>query len=395
MALENVRMLVPVSALALLVTIAGCSGPYQAPLAKRSINRERDVQEARVDRGATEESDLVVQEPPIRAAVIAPADAPTARTSPTDAIATAQFRERALGILTAAASGEDSEQRANAIEALIPTPARLKPLLGPALADQNPGVRGIAAMAVGRARITDLAPLVGPLLSDPVPQVRANAIYALVRCGQDVDPTPLGEMLYDPSPLARAQAAYVLGELGEQSAIGPLRDAQRKGMPRAAPGAVRMMELQMAEARTKLGDDDALIDIRTALFPARNEDLEATALAAQIVGQVGDQAAIDRLMYLTAEWDRDRQPLPAEIRLTAAGSLAKLGHRQGSFIALQYCKNPRDVLRAQAAHVLGETGWQENLPTLTPMLDDPSGRVRVAAASAVAKITGASALPGQ
>jgi hypothetical protein len=43
-----------------------------------------------------------------------------------------------------------------------------------------------------------------------------------------------------------------------------------------------MMELQISEARVKLGDEEALIDIRAALFPARSEDLEATALAAQI-----------------------------------------------------------------------------------------------------------------
>lgn len=368
--------------------LAACSGPYQQPLARRQIDdsRSRDTVEA----PRTDDDPIVVDELPIR-----PVAQPAQTGSPAgmNPVAMSQLRERAIAILNASAASTLPEERANAIEALIPMPARLKPVATAGLTDQNPGVRAIAAMAVGKARLREIAPLVRPLLSDPLPQVRANAIYALMRCDEPVDPTPLAEMLSDNSPQVRAQAAFVLGELGEKSAIGPLREAQRRGMPKAAPGSVRAMELQMAEARAKLGDDEALIDIRTALFPARPEDLEATALAAQIVGQIGDRGSTDRLMYLTAEWDQNRQPMPAEIRLAAAGSLARLGHRQGSFIADAYKANTNDVLRAQAAIVLGETGWTDNLASLTPMLEDPSGRVRVAAAAAVTKITGGLVLP--
>ncbi len=373
---------------AALMLAAGCSGPYQAPLARRTMNKDADRVETR-DTRDTRESDLIVQEQPIRV----PAQTPVAVPAATDPVAAAQLRERAMTILLAGTRSQSPEERANALEALIPMPARLKPAAAAGLADPNPGVRAIAAMAVGKARLADLAGQVRPLLSDPLPQVRANAIYALMRCDQPIDPTPLAEMLRDPSPQVRAQAAFVLGELGEKSAIGPLREAQRQGLAKAATAAVRMMELQIAEARVKLGDDDALIDIRTALFPARSEDLEATALAAQIVGQIGDKGSIDRLMFLTAEWDRDKQPLPAEIRLAAAGSLARLGRRQGAFIAEQYKASPNDVLRAQAAVVLGDTGWTDNLASLSPMLEDPSGRVRVAAAAAVARITGNIAQP--
>ncbi len=354
------------------VSLVACSGPYQQPLARRQINPDTHTHSSH-----DAESGLVVNEP-----VIPAGDSLAERT-----IAYAQLRERAFGLLLSAASGESAEERANAIEALIQSPPRLKGVAGAALADSSPAVRGIAAMAVGKARLTELASQLRPLISDQFPQVRANAIFALLRCDQPVDPTPLAEMLNSPRPQVRAQAAFVLGELGEKSAVGPLREAHRHGLAKASPAAVRLMELQIAEARAKLGDDDGLIDIRTALFPARAEDLEATALAAQIVGQIGDRASVDRLMYLTAEWDRDKQPLPAEIRLAAASSLAKLGRRQGSFIADQYKANESDILRAQAALVYGDTGWLENLPTLTAMLDDPSGRVRVAAASAIVRIT--------
>lgn len=354
---------------------AGCAGPYQAPLARRSIERDR---EPTVDRDPTDTHRERVERQ----------ERDISRTPPTqrDPAIIVQMRERALMLLSAAAGGATPEERANALEALTLAPGRLNTVIGQSLTDPNPGVRGVAAMAVGRARLRSATALVQPLLSDPSPLVRSAAIYALLRCEQPVDATPLAEMLMDSDPLVRAQAAFVLGELGEPSALGPLRDAARRSLPRASPAAVRLMDLQIAEARIKLGDDTALVDVRTALFPARPEDLEAVALAAQIAGQVGDRSSIDRLVFLTAEWDRDRRPMPAEIRLAAAASLAKLGRRQGSFIADIYRKNEQDTLRAHAAVVYGETGWPENLDVLNEMLQDPSGRVRVAAAAGIVKI---------
>ncbi|MBX3402291.1 MAG: HEAT repeat domain-containing protein [Phycisphaeraceae bacterium] len=359
----------------LLGIAAGCAGPYQAPLARRSVEKdreptvERDPTDAHRERVERQERDI-------------------SRTPPTqrDPATIVQMRERALMLLSAAAGGATPEERVNALEALTLAPGRLNAVVGQSLTDPNPGVRGVAAMAVGRARLRSASGLVQPLLSDPSPLVRSAAIYALLRCEQPVDATPLAEMLMDSDPLVRAQAAFVLGELGEPSALGPLRDAARRSLPRASPAAVRLMDLQIAEARIKLGDDTALVDIRTALFPARPEDLEAVALAAQIAGQVGDRSSIDRLVFLTAEWDRDRRPMPAEIRLAAAASLAKLGRRQGSFIADIYRKNEQDTLRAHAAMVYGETGWPENLDVLNEMMQDPSGRVRVAAAAGIVKI---------
>lgn len=363
------------SATGLLSIAAGCTGPYQAPLARRSIEKdrehavERDPAQTHRERAERQERDI-------------------ARTPPTqrDPAAVVQMRERALMLLSTAAGGANPEERANALEALTLAPGRLNAVVGQSLTDPNPGVRGVAAMAVGRSRLRSVSGLVQPLLSDPSPLVRSAAIYALLRCDQPVDATPLAEMLVDSDPLVRAQAAFVLGELGERSALGPLREAARMSLPKASPAAVRLMDLQIAEARIKLGDDSALVDIRTALFPARPEDLEAVALAAQIAGQVGDRSSIDRLVFLTAEWDKDRRPMPAEIRLAAAASLAKLGRRQGSFIADVYRKSDQDTLRAHAAVVYGETGWPENLDVLNEMMQDPSGRVRVAAAAGIVKI---------
>jgi HEAT repeat protein len=298
-----------------------------------------------------------------------------------------ELRERAIGLLTAAATGKSAEPRANAIEALSAVPTRLEPFVRAALVDENLAVRTVGAMMVGRAKLTASAPFVVPLLRDESPMVRAAAMYALNRCGHPVDMTPLADLLQDSSPRVRAHAAFVLGEAGEASAIALLREAGKDPMPRAALPEVRLMQLQMAEARIKLGDDDALHEVRAALYPARSEDLEATALAAQIVGQVRDKASMEQLILLTAMKDDAGRLMPPEIRLAAAGSLARLGQPKGSFIAREYAASDHATQRAQSAYVFGETGQMGNLVPLATLMDDRNELVRVAAAAAVLKIT--------
>lgn len=311
-----------------------------------------------------------------------------------DPLARATLRERALALLVNAANSGLPEERANAIEALQVSPGRLYPLLDNALADPNVAVRTIAAMTVGRARIEAAANKVRPLLSDSAGQSRAAAMFALKRCGENVDLTPMAALLGDPDLRVRAHAAFLLGELGEASAIGLLRDAARRSPGKASGSQIRISDLQIAEARIKLGDEGPLQEVRAALFPAKPEDLEATALACQIVGQVKDQASVNRLIVLTAAQDDSKQFMPGEIRLGAAAALARMGQRQGSYIADQYRTNSRDPLRAQAAFVYGETGLVENLPVLEQMTSDSSPQVRVAAAAAIVKITEANGEAG-
>jgi HEAT repeat protein len=308
------------------------------------------------------------------------------------AAAQSELREQALALLVQIASQGPDEARANALEALSGTPARLGGVIEPALAAKSAGVRGVAAMVVGRARLAPVAELCRPLLNDSSVMVRAGAVYALRRSGMDVDPTLLADMLFDPSPRVRAHAAFILGELGDKSAVPMIRESLRErgpGAARAAQGELRAMELQMAEARVKLGDDTALSEIRTALFPARAEDLEATVLACQIVGQIRDQQYANQLINLTKQKDDAGSPMPPEVRLAAAGGLAKLGKqpRNAAVVGREYAQHENDAVRAQAAFVLGESRDTESLPTLERLLSDPVNRVKVSAAAAIVKIT--------
>lgn len=304
-----------------------------------------------------------------------------------DPITASELRERALDILTAAATDPVPQLRANAIEAMAFTPLRIEPLIASALRDENPGVRSTAAVVVGKAGLRQSA-AVRPLLTDPSPYVRASAMYALIRTGADVDRTPLGGLLLnDPSPRVRAHVAFLLGEIGEKSALGLLKEAARTQVPRAPAAEVRLLNMQIAEAMVKLGEESQIESIRAALYPSRPEELETTALAVQIIGQLRDRGAMDELVVLTAMVDQQGNRMPAEVRLAAAGALARIGLRRGTFLADEYISHELPALRAQAAHVYGEIGYTGNLHKLEKMLGDPNGMVQVAAAAAIVKIT--------
>ncbi len=305
------------------------------------------------------------------------------------------IRERAVSVLSDAALGSNALLRANAIEGISRIKSRAKPIIAAGLTDENLGVRTVAAIEVGRQQIKGLAASVKPLLNDQSPYVRAAAIFALVRCGEKVDQTPLASIiLSDDSPRVRAHVGFILGELGNKSAMGLLRSAWAAPMPRADPSQVRLFHLQLAEAMIKLGDDDQLHTVRAALYPSRPDELEAVALAAQILGEVHDMRSTPELINRVRFVNEEGQQLPAEIRLAMAAALAKLGHREGWFVADEFLMSDLAVLRAQAAHVYGVTGFGMNLSKLDKLMGDEEGIVRVSAAAATLELLSGSSMAG-
>lgn len=309
----------------------------------------------------------------------------TTATLAADPAKRSALRQSAIELLSEAALGSDPLLRANAIEGLHSAPDRLEGIVRAGLHDENLGVRFVAAMTVGKLKLRESLVFVEPLLEDSSRIVRAAAIYALRQNGRNADPSLLATMLQSRDTTERAQAAYILGELGDASAIGMLRSAARRGAPLASMIEDRLVRLQIAEALVKLGDVESIETIRAALFPSRPEDLEATALAVQIIGNVNDRRSIDQLVYLTAREGDEK--LPAEVRLAAAHSLAKLGNRRGAFIAEELWKDPNPAIRAQAAFVLGETVAPGNLDKLEQLMADPVGFVRVAGATGALRAT--------
>lgn len=304
-----------------------------------------------------------------------------------------QLRENAIELLTKEATGSDwAAVRANAIEALASAPSRLRPVLPLALEDGNLGVRSVALMAMGRLRMCDLADFAQELADDRSPFVRASAVYALHRCERDRSPEPLAAMLFGADdPKVRAHAAFLLGELGDRSAAPMLRQAAAARAPqRARDIEARLMQLQIAEALAKLGDSSQLHTIQAALFVSRPEELEATALAVQILGELRARVSENDIRNLIAYRDETNRPMPPEIRLSAALALAKLGRTEAVTVGRDLVRHEDGQVRALAAMVLGEAGLEEDLGTLERMLADENGLVRVSAAGAILNSLGSS-----
>lgn len=297
-------------------------------------------------------------------------------------------REGAIERLERLARHADPVIRGNALEALLDAPGRASPWLERGLSDQSPGVRATALMGIGRAGRAELAQQAKPLLRDRSPWVRLSAAYALAANG-DSSGTPeiVRALMESDDPRLRAQAAFVLGELGNPSALPLLREAAARSMPLAPEGQVRLMGLQMSEAMVKLGDENQIQPIRAALYPASARELEATALAARILGEVQDFASETQLAFLTARLDERGNMLPPEVRLAAVYALAQLGKTQGDGIALAYLDDQRASVRGLSALALGEIGKTAHLDEVAVLLDDPDPSVRVHAAAAVVRLT--------
>jgi HEAT repeat protein len=323
--------------------------------------------------------------------------------NPKDQVAVSAVRERAIGVIQEQIASETPQFRANAVEAALYSPERLRPVIEKGLVDQNAGVRAVAAMTIGKGRIKKLAPQVRSLLQDPNPYVKSGAIFALARCGLAVERSPLANLLLnDPSPQVRAQVAWILGELDDTSAVPLLKQSLKEGMPTASPLQVRLFELQVSEALIKLGVQRQRPPVRAALYPSNQDELEAVVLACQILGDVGDRESIHQLISLSeykeeiivqktygeAKVDRVEKGngYPPEVQLAIAGALATLNHGDGTFIADRYAAHKSALVRSQAAYVYGQIGRIENWGKLDSMMtNDTYPGVRVTAAAAVLK----------
>lgn len=320
---------------------------------------------------------------------------PSVQVPPLDPLAAAELRERALALLERAAADPNPALRANAIEGLTLAPARAQAIVSRALRDENVGVRSVAAMTVGRAPLPALAEEARTLASDAAPFVSCAAIFAMNKNGINADRTPLAtSLLNDPSTRIRSHAAFILGELADPSALAPLKEAARRPVSQASESEYKLMQLQIAEAMVKLGDSTQLNTLRAALYPSQPGELEGTALAVQILGQLRDRESIPNLVYLSARRDSGGRPMPAEVRLAVAAALARMGMNQGDFVADEFFADRNPALRAQAAYVYGETALSTNLAKLAKLMDDQDGAVRVAAASAIIKIGSTGLAPG-
>ncbi|MCH8005049.1 MAG: apolipoprotein N-acyltransferase [Planctomycetes bacterium] len=294
------------------------------------------------------------------------------------------LRQAALVLLKHAAKSPEALVRANAIEAMHHAPEHLQPLVESGVRDPNRGVRFVAAMTIGTARMESVAPLLMPLLEDESLSVRAAAIFGLRRCGLSVDLLPLASLIRSEDPEVRGNTALVLAALGNPSAIPMIRQAVGRGMKRVAAARVKMVDLQLAETMVKLGKEGEIEAIRAALF-GPGDQAEITALACMMCGRLGDERVVPNLQRLARQRGKFQQP--AEVRMAATWALARINPAQAPIdVPLSYTDSQQGQLRAQAALTLGEIVSQASVRPLGMLLKDPDPLVQVAAASALLKI---------
>ena len=290
------------------------------------------------------------------------------------------IRVSAVDLLMQASQSEDPLLRANAIEGLQPMAEQLDEVVRFGMTDENEGVRFIAVLSVGMQKLCTLSHLVRPMLDDASPSVRAAAMFSLERCGQEVDLSPLARMVLGGDPTAKANAAFVLGEIGNPSAIPLIRNGVGRRMGLIEQARVQAIDLVMAEAMVKLGDASEQEVIRAALF-SPSERGELTALACQMLGELGDTMMVQNLHDL-ATGQGPRQP-GIEIQLVASEALARLDpNRVPVEFVLEQIQHPAPGIRAQAASVLGTLDSARFGPQLSMLIRDQDPRVQVAAAAA-------------
>jgi HEAT repeat protein len=273
-------------------------------------------------------------------------------------------------------------------------------VVGNALADPDPLVRAFAAHTLGALRTKKaLIPLSNPnVIGDDDWRVRVNAAHSLGRLGDRAAIRPLAGLKDDPVWHVRAAAAEALGESGQPLALGALlpfladscggvrwraaaadlRLEKDAGVKRMEPlladpevwvrahvvealGTVRksaqakaklLQALTDPEVRVREAAAGALAEFRDASTSAAlqhalsDTDAVVAALATDALGAIGDTAAAP---LLAGSYDRGLKEGSADLRLSAAGALSRLGSRS-AVSTLQRALGDDDYRVRQEAH---------------------------------------------
>jgi HEAT repeat protein len=264
------------------------------------------------------------------------------------------------------------------------------------VADANPSLRAIGAMALGATGKAEHLPLLRRLLDDPDAEVRDGALRGLAMLGQPEGLADLLSTVLNPATphLLQAELAEELGRMGKP-ALATLID-----MALTADGAAR--HLAIIQLR-RFPDDPGAIDVlrRLATDAEIDRDVRGTAFwTLSQMGATGVTALLDLLPSLDGEALRD-----AVARLYFLDD-PRIGASLRSFLAPPH---PDWQIRRDAIHGIAGTSnfavpfrspfeseaqfqermrrdeWgrqqaRSNVPLISRFLTDPSPEVRAAAA---------------
>jgi HEAT repeat protein len=191
---------------------------------------------------------------------------------------------------------------------------------------------------------------------------------------------PLVAALTQENPHIRQAAATALGLIGDPQAIGPLIDAFR-----VESGDTEDITawLDAAEALAHIGEP-AVGPLVAALA---DEDWLVRTSSAVALGQLGDLRAVVPLTASLSDAE-------LQVRLDATEALGKLGDPDAIDAVTARLNDPaeHELVRAQAAGVLGQLVSGEVFAPLLNALGDPSIEVRCQALYALAESAGPAAV---
>lgn len=144
----------------------------------------------------------------------------------------------------------------------------------------------------------------------------------------------------------------------------------------------------------KLGDKRAETTLVTLLNDPKLDYQGAYAL-----GQLDDKRAIPALRLKRAQLQNAIKSQPKSVRnykfslFAVSTALAQLGETQGMAELTGYLKDKEWIYRRYAVESLADFSAAKAVHLLTPMLQDPSERVRISAAQSLGKIGNTTAIP--
>ena len=198
------------------------------------------------------------------------------------------------------------------------------------------------------------------LKEDKDEDVRGSAAYVLGEIGDKRAVEPLIYALKkDKSKSKRVQrsAAAALGKIGDKRAVEPLIDAVNndEDVRRSAARALGNLDV----------DDKRVVELVELLIKAlRDEDSDAQSAAAYVLGEIGDERAVEPLIYALKK-DKSKQ-----VRANAAAALGKIGDKRAVQPLIDALSDEKNWVRRNAVHALGEIGDKRAVEPLIDALKD-------------------------
>ncbi len=286
--------------------------------------------------------------------------------------------------------------------ASVPAHVRVDPTVAPAVAlrlrDDEPGVRKLAALALGALRAREACAELVAALADPDSGVRAEVVTTIERTCAEPEGKALIPLLSDESGEVRNRALRAVGRLRVREAGPALRQAYDSARGRDAV-------LRALEALSRVGDPgqrDLFVGLMQDPDPARRR------CAVEGLGRIADTSA---LSGLKKDYQRERNE---EVKLAYNFALTLLGDRAfldtlvlslGSSSVGERCRDyltemgptilpelypyladPDADVRSALARIIGEIGSSKSIEQLQPLLSDPSRKVADEATRAMEKL---------